>query len=117
MHSLSGRFHCGCITRNNPPSPFSIDIQHMKRWCRASTTRWCGGFCNRLIEAGEPFLTVTLDHVKRALIRCQTCAGEPVPADIPAPVPAKVLGFTPVGALAFDWKAAAAGEREPGEEG
>ncbi len=55
-----------------------------REWKRVPTTCYCG-YCgtDRLIVKGEPALFVTLPGVKRARVRCQSCAGEPPPDDLP----------------------------------
>lgn len=66
----------------------------------------------------------TLPGVRRQQIRCEACAG-PAPADLPPlEVRAPEVAWRPlvpiptgVGVLPFDFKARAAGDREPGEEG
>jgi hypothetical protein len=93
----------------------------VRTWTRAVRSRLCGR-CSTLIGKGEPLFVLTIAAGVYALtdpkIRCQSCAGEPVPEDLPplvARVPAEPMAFTKVGALAFDFKMAVAG-REPGED-
>lgn len=57
---------------------------------------------------------------QRRFLRCRTCAGEPVPVDLPplaerAPIPVSVLVPNRPNDLPFDFKVAQAG-REPGED-
>jgi hypothetical protein len=55
----------------------------MKQWRVAGPTRICGN-CGAAIAAGTPMLAYHLVQVRRELVRCVTCAGEPVPADLPS---------------------------------
>lgn len=94
----------------------------MKAWERSRRARKCG-FCGRIVDAGDPVLLRSLPGRSWESVRCEACAGEPVP-ELPSlqPLPRAVL-MTPiqpmlaVRSLARDWKAAAVAEREPGEEG
>jgi hypothetical protein len=95
----------------------------MRRWTRATSAyvRTCGS-CGTVIPAGDPLQEWTLPGVRRTRIRCRACAVGPVPPDLPplCPEPAWApLVPIPVGAhvLPFDYKARAAGDRDPGEEG
>jgi hypothetical protein len=100
----------------------------MKAWQRASRA-WVCGSCANIFDKGTPQLLIYVPLVKDPKRRCQTCAGEPVPADLPdrAPITTVPTGTTPalpfasVGSMAkqvkpFDYKAAQSGEREPGED-
>jgi hypothetical protein len=77
------------------------------------------------IPDGMPRCVFTLPLVSRRRIRCESCAGEPVPVDVPVVAPpartAVVLDFTPIRQLAglpLDWRRRSANdERDPGEEG
>ena len=55
-----------------------------REWRRVPTDCFCG-FCmpHRLIKKGEPALYITLSYVKRPRLRCQTCAGETPPDELP----------------------------------
>jgi len=94
----------------------------MKRWTRARIARRCGR-CGALVAAGDPILELAIASVRSVLLRCVACEG-PAPADLPAPAertpaPANALPFARFspGLLPLDWKTAAAGAREPGEDG
>ena len=93
----------------------------MRTWTRADRTLYCGG-CGATLERGMPIQLVKLLGVARVRVRCQACVG-PAPADLP-PLVAPPIMFVPrvpipvgVHVLPFDYKSAAAGDREPGEEG
>lgn len=102
----------------------------MKDWRRATVETICHGCVvpngMRLIAVGEPILVLTLPGITRKSIRCARCAGEPVPADLPAlevtqkaraakvSAPQPLTRFSP-GMLPIDWKAQPS--REPGEDG
>jgi hypothetical protein len=96
----------------------------MKAWCRAVIDTYCGG-CGRLVHQGDPMVAITFPKVRRRLWRCVSCAdmGEPVPDLPPVIVHAPIEGRpfvhirTGLDALPFDFKAKAANEREPGEDG
>lgn len=115
----------------------------VKTWTRARQLTICGG-CGHHIQAHDPVLEITfvpqraintpLEGAERpstwlqTRLRCATCAGEPVPADLPArrertstiapmPKPKRIPVFASVGALAADWKHKQAGDREPGADG
>lgn len=90
-------------------------------WTRSPIDWWCG-HCDALRLKGEPRFEIRLKDVERPLYRCERCAWEPVPKDLPdraAPAERGPLPMVRFGAdmLPLDFKAAAAGEREPGEEG
>lgn len=97
----------------------------MRRWIRASMHLFCGGPCGRLVHKGEPMLELSspawsFSHPK---LRCVACAGEP-PPDLPplierTPIQptATRLPLRTMTGLPADFKRAASGEREPGEEG
>lgn len=96
----------------------------MRRWTRAPFRLICGGPCARLLQRGEPILELQAPEWSRPKIRCETCAGEPAPADLPPLVErTPVQPTTParpvrtVTGLPADFKVAAAGEREIGQEG
>ena len=88
----------------------------MKTWRRAPAARRCG-CCGDQIPTGAPLLEYHVgDHIR--LPRCETCAGEPAPADLPLTIGTQKLpplDMTRLGILPLDFKARAA--REPGEEG
>jgi len=78
----------------------------------------CGGTHERLtmIPIGAPMLVITLEKV-RALYRCESCAGEPAPADIviKGEQPIAMVRATQAAllkALPFDYKTAQAGDDE-----
>lgn len=82
----------------------------------------CGGPCRTPMRKGDPMLEIRIDGLKATMRRCAACAGEPVPEDLPPlaePVPITPMVPIPnhVNALPFDYRMAAAGERQPGEEG
>lgn len=81
------------------------------------------GLCNGSIPKGDPLIRVDVPLLKRQLFRCKVCVG-PAPPDLPPLIersPADPTPFahilTGANALPFDFKRAAIGEREPGEEG
>lgn len=101
----------------------------MRVWKRATALDICGS-CANYIHAGDPLLLIHLPNVETPRHRCQTCAGEPVPADLDTrvsnPLPPLVLTFTdedgidrPVKPMTsmkresnqFDWKAAQSGDK------
>ena len=110
------------------PRPFR-DVSHgllgtgaVKSWRRAFYRQLCGR-CNEPIESGAPVLIVQLTGMARQLLRCVVCAG-PAPPDLPELVEQMAATQAPMvplkhvaRPLAFDWKRAQAGEREPGIEG
>jgi hypothetical protein len=54
----------------------------MRTWTRARWPTRCGGphgRPTRMIARGDPMLTITVIGVRRGLVRCADCAGEPVP--------------------------------------
>jgi hypothetical protein len=69
-------------------------------------------------------LTITLSQLspaRRNLLRCKACAGEPVPANLPPRVERVAIApmvhvASGAGTLPLDWKAQAAGDREPGSD-
>ena len=98
----------------------------MRTWARVRLATACGG-CGAIVNTGTPMLLLTIPGVTATKCRCSACAGEATPELPPlvehpvlSPTPARPA-FTKLGALAktlpFDHKMAAAGEREPGEEG
>lgn len=100
----------------------------MRTWTRCpEKAKLCGGPCTNTIRLGEPMLQLRVGEKGRVLVRCAECAqrggyGSP-PPDLPAlvervaPAPMVKIAHAGVGALPFDWRKRAAGEREPGEEG
>ena len=93
----------------------------MRTWTRAAIARHCGN-CGAAIAVGAPVLELAIPELVQRKVRCPACAGESVPADLPARVdpqtPFLRLVPIPTGAhvLPFDYKSAAAGDREPGED-
>ena len=110
----------------------------MRTWTRAPSGGQLCGRCGQLVPESAPVLVVTSPTGKPwRFFRCPTCAGEPVPAAIPArevasAMPLKVppLGRSgrvspirrpvPLATIAkdlpFDARMAQTGEREPGED-
>jgi hypothetical protein len=91
----------------------------MGTWTRAAQAMRCGGPCagHFPIAVGDPVMVFKVRAVSTRFVRCVVCAGEPVPADLPAyepPVPKPPT--PPVQPREVDVKARAAGEREPGED-
>lgn len=100
-----------------------------RSWSRAAAGFACGG-CAGIFPTGAPVLTIVLADVKRIRQRCEKCAGEPVPADLPTNTARPRIELTlfdedgierpiPVGkpmtpirrqAEQFDWRAKASGE-------
>ncbi len=54
----------------------------MMIWQRASMAFTCG-FCGDVRPKGDPMLVIRIDGVRGSKRRCEKCAGEPVPEDIP----------------------------------
>jgi hypothetical protein len=50
----------------------------VKTWEYADRDQWCGGREQCRIKAGDPVYCITLKNVARVIVRCQTCAWEPV---------------------------------------
>ena len=94
----------------------------MKTWERTRRPRTCG-FCGQLVDVGRPILLRSLPGHDWESVRCEACAGEPVPELPPLQPLPRAVPMTPiqpllaVRSLARDWKAAAIAEREPGEDG
>jgi hypothetical protein len=95
----------------------------VRTWRRAFTDERCG-HCRKPIAIGDPLLELHITAIKSPKLRCPTCAGYPPPDDLPplverVPIPVTPMAHIRTGAdaLPFDFKARAAGEREPGEEG
>lgn len=94
-----------------------------REWRRALTNCFCG-YCgpDRPIPKGEPAMFIIFQRVKKPLIRCQQCAGEPAPTDLPPLLtsggikPSVVLNLgRPKKQTAREWTPYA--EREPSSEG
>lgn len=49
----------------------------MKTWRRATLTEPCGR-CGKAIAEGAPELVITVPGLSRRIVRCVSCAGEPV---------------------------------------
>jgi hypothetical protein len=84
----------------------------MKTWNVASEFdgRRCGG-CDRAIAAHEPYLALTIAGMRRALVRCVTCATDydaGAPPATPTPTGGAPTPMLPIRALArplaVDWK-------------
>jgi hypothetical protein len=94
----------------------------MKLWERARIDRRCG-LCGEIIAVGQPMLARWIAGHGWKSIRCEHCAGEPVPELAPLQPLPRAVPMTPiqpmlaVASLARDWKSAAVAEREPGEDG
>lgn len=95
----------------------------MRRWVRAPFPLICGGPCARLLQRGDPMLELQAPEWSRPKIRCESCAGEKPPADLPPLVErtpiqptATMLPLRAVTGLPADFKVAAAGDREPGSD-
>lgn len=101
----------------------------MRTWTRTTAMETiCGGPCVRRLARGTPVLHIQLEGSTTKRIRCEQCAGEPVPADMPPFVESLKRAITPTPIvrekpqLPFsrfqvpaDFKMAAAG-REPGSD-
>lgn len=75
------------------------------------------GRCGELVPKHTPILLIDPEParaVKHRFVRCQACAGEPVPADVPTTEPRRLITPVRLGLpVGFDFKAAQmAGERE-----
>lgn len=57
----------------------------MIEWSYAQVEGHCGG-CHNTVKEGDPIQLTHIVGVKRALVRCEECAG-PVPEDLPPYVP------------------------------
>lgn len=83
----------------------------MKTWSLAAKMEVCG-YCIAFIERGQKMLSISIPGVLSKKVRCERCAGEPPPADIPVDVeielPDPVRWQT--ASLPFDIKAAQAGK-------
>lgn len=89
-------------------------------WVRAPLEWWCC-HCDELRPKGAPQFQIRLTNVERTLYRCERCAWEPVPKDLPERPPPAARGPLPMvrfsaGMLPIDWKISQTGEREPGED-
>jgi hypothetical protein len=97
----------------------------MRTWTRVAMRSTLCGRCGRDLVQGDPVLCIAIGG-GRALRRCEQCEG-PAPPDLPAfierthaipPLPLRrLVPAVPRGPRLVDWRARAAGEREPGEEG
>jgi hypothetical protein len=68
----------------------------MKTWIRAPIAGECCGRCGNPIPRGAPELVITRAGMRARFRRCETCAGEPAPADLPP------LAEAPIGTPAGD---------------
>lgn len=107
----------------------------MTRWTRAMVGTLCGR-CGRGIEQGSPLFEIVIGRQvpigrpiegaersadwRATKVRCEACAGEPVPADLPLLIervstiqPTAKVGrskqFTGIAGMARDWKHAQSG--------
>lgn len=55
----------------------------MRQWLRATRDNQHCGYCQAEILRGAPLLEITMTSIGRGLIRCPSCAGVPVPDDLP----------------------------------
>jgi len=95
----------------------------VRTWIRATGQTLCGLCRFRFIQVGEPMVVVTVPGLTLKRYRCQACEGA-APPDLAPLVPRELPTFKPfvhvltgTDALPLDFKSAAVGEREPGEEG
>ncbi len=96
-----------------------------RTWSSCAVPRKCGR-CGRRIAFNEPMCSVHPDPVhalKARFIRCAACAGEPVPPNLPpavanrgVPIEPRQLERRGQPGLPLDYKAIAAGDREPGSD-
>jgi hypothetical protein len=92
----------------------------VKHWARAGRYGLCGG-CGKHVDPDTPVLLLIIGHIVK--VRCQACEGPApeLPARVPpvplVPVAKQMARFVARAVLPFDYKTAAAGERDPGEEG
>jgi hypothetical protein len=96
----------------------------VKFWRREPLGDRCG-LCGHPIDKGAVELVYRFPERKVDLVRCATCAGEPVPDDVPALQERDVVALHPsvltrkparkqpvgIGSLAKDWKHAQSGDR------
>ncbi len=86
-------------------------------WTR-SPIEWLCATCNELRPRGAPRFEIRLKDVTRPLYRCEKCAWESVPDDMPErPIQARERLSLPFVKFPADYKVAQYAEREPGEEG
>jgi hypothetical protein len=103
----------------------------MRTWTRVTVPTLCGG-CNRELHRGDPLLVIEFVFLGGKPVRCWRCdrCEGPAPPDLPVlverehritPTPLTrmlhVVPKRPLGVGLVDWRAKAAGERDPGEEG
>ena len=86
----------------------------MRVWTRAKLNTLCGN-CPTVVKQGEPLLEISAPGWCK--VRCEACAGEPVPASIEdLPTDARTIGprfaerIASISGLAKDWKHSQAGE-------
>lgn len=90
----------------------------MRTWTRASQLAVCGG-CVRFIEKDAPIQIIAIPGVNRTRIRCEQCADDSPPANLPA-LPVRSFDTTSemthvaklAKALPFDWKTAQIGDKD-----
>jgi len=99
----------------------------MRTWERVAVATLCGG-CGAGLDVGDPVLVMTRERGTAKplrFVRCAGCAG-PAPPDLPALIvkdntittrPKRFAPLLPLGTPLADFKAMAAGDREPGEDG
>ena len=88
----------------------------MRTWTRANLNTLCGN-CPTVIKQGEPLLEIGYQGRGWRVVRCEACAGEPVPDVIEDVATARTIGprfadrIESIRSLGRDWKHAQAGER------
>lgn len=86
----------------------------MRQWALARINTICGN-CPTVIQQGQPLLEISAPGW--AKVRCEACAGEPVPASIDdQPTAARTIGprfaerLDSIKSIGRDWKHAQSGE-------
>ena len=91
----------------------------MKVWARGVIEQSCN-LCGRRMQRGDLRLELHIEGVTRVARRCENCAGETAPTDLPAVTKRSVFPPLDMSRLSAkllppDFKMAQAG-REPGDE-